>query len=215
MTADSRGILCGEANVLKSDSGDSCTARIIPKPLYRGELYLDKKNLEHTRIFKQNGYAQKRLEGNSNCHRGRGPWIPFIICTFRYFLTFSLKNQCFVTWGRGGQGTDLEGLPTHSSPSSSACLLGFRVAGLEQQHWLWPPALTCWNSIPAHMALVELQGQRSQRSSLSGVSAACMTSPPRDHLWAFSHPLLITSQAACSFHFWAALSVSKLFLIWR
>lgn len=186
---------CGDETVLKLDSGDSCTALTILKPLYRGELYLDKKNLEHTRIFKQNGYAQRRLEGNSNCHSGRGPWIPFIICTFRYFLTFSLKNQCFVTWGRGGQGTDLEGLPTPSSPSSSAYLRGFR-AGLEQEHLLWPPALTCWNSILAHVALVELQGQRSQRSSLSGVSAACMTSPPGDHLWAFSHRQLITSQAS-------------------
>lgn len=82
----------------------------------------------------------------------------------------------------------------------------------------WSPALTFWNSIPAHMALVKSQDQRSQRPS----SGECPSRPRCLYpeaapfcLHAFSRRLLTTSRAAPSFHFWAALPASKLFLIWR
>lgn len=133
------------------------------------------------------------MEGSSDCHRGRRPWIPFFLCTFIYFLTFSLKKSVLCDMGRRWAGNWFGGA-AYSLQSAELCLSArLCVAGLEQKRLLWPPALTSWNSIPAHLALVKLQDQRSQRSSPSGVPAAWKTSPPRDHLCALSHRLLTTS----------------------
>lgn len=118
----------------------------------------------------------------------------------------------------GEQGIDLEGLPTHSSPLSSACPLGFHIAGLELECLLWPLALTFWNSTPVHTALVKLQDQRFQQSShvwcLSCLHISTQR-PPFSTCTPSATGCSPPPRAACSFHFWAALHVSKLFLIWR
>lgn len=153
---------------------------------------------------------------------GRGePWL-FFLSTFVYFPTsriksrhFPLKVKCFVMWGVGGQvGNRSEGWAPSSSPFPMPSV-GLRAFTRQ----LWRPALTFWNSVPAHVASGESQDQRSPRPSpglrASRLRGAPARRPPR---------LLARRQPQAAHHLpgrqahsipGQLLPVSKFFLIWR
>lgn len=93
-------------------------------------------------------------EGDSPC------FVLFFVSTFVYFPAFKiesryflLRNECFAMWevGRGLMG---RAGPLSAGLSRDRFGAGERLSG--------PPALTFWDSIPAHMALVKSQDKSSQ-----------------------------------------------------
>ena len=152
-------------------------------------------------------------------------WIPLLLCTFICDPTLrtacrysSLKSGCSVTRWAGGQGTDLEGLRSCSHPPhwSSGALSAGRLQGRGScsDPQRGPSAVASLLTRPWPGCNQGFHCPHNPRQCLSCLPVSTQRPPPSVCTpWATGHSL--PPKAARSFHFWAAVPVNELFLIWR